>query len=61
MVMQVFFVRDTIRGGDGRMLLQKEPCAKRMAAKVEELYLEVDTNGKEGALVVDVRPNNNIT
>ncbi len=59
--MQVFFVRDTIRGGDRQMLLQKEPCAKRMVAKVEELYLEVDTNGEEGALVVDVGPNNNIT
>ncbi len=32
-----------------------------MVAKVEELYLEVDTNGEEGALVVDVGPNNNIT
>jgi hypothetical protein len=31
-----------------------------MVAKVEELFLEVDTNGEEGGLVVDVGPNNNI-
>jgi len=43
------------------MLLQKEPYAKGMVVKVEELYLEVDTNGEGGALVVDVGPNNNIT
>ncbi|CAM6065140.1 unnamed protein product [Sphagnum tenellum] len=60
MVMQVFFVRETIRGGDRRVLLQKEPCAKQVVVESKELFLEVDTNGEEGGLVVDVEPNHNI-
>jgi hypothetical protein len=60
MVMQVFFVRDTIRGGDRQVLLRKEPCAKQVVVEAEELFLEVDTNGEEGGMVVDVGPNHNI-
>lgn len=40
------------------MLLQKEPCAKQVVVEVEELFLEVETNGEEGSLVVDVGPHN---
>jgi hypothetical protein len=31
-----------------------------MVVEVEELFLEVDIDGEEGGLVVDVGPNNNI-
>jgi len=40
------------------VLLQKEPCAKQVAVEVEELFLEVETNGEEDGLVVDVAPHN---
>jgi len=42
------------------MVLQKEPHAKCMVAKVEELFLRVDNNGEEGGLVVDVGLDKNI-
>ncbi len=48
------------RGGDWRTMLQKEPHAKRMVVKVEELLLRVDNNGEEGGLVMDVGLDNNI-
>ncbi len=43
------------------MVLQKEPCAKRMVAKAEKLLLGVDIDGEEGGLVADVGPTNIIT
>jgi len=38
----VFFVFDTIVGGDWQMVLQKEPRNKRVVAKAYDLLLGVD-------------------
>jgi hypothetical protein len=50
----VFFVRNTVKGGDWRAVLQKGPHAKHMVAEIEELLLKVDNNGEECGLVEDV-------
>jgi hypothetical protein len=42
MGMQVFFVLDIIVGGNWQMVLQKEPCSKRVVAEIDELLLRVD-------------------
>ncbi len=51
----MFFVSDSIVGGDWRVVFQKEPRSKHMVAEVDELLLEMDTakqGGDEGEQMV---------